>query len=255
MRALLLVAFCAVPALAQDAAPEPAAAPGAASYVAKLDELWKTRDADPSIKGADEAIRDGLKAFPDDYALLWRAARQRWWIADGTAAGKRKRQLAKEGWNYAERAVKAKADGAEGKYYLALSIGAYSQSVGILKALSEGLEGKFNENLDYAMKNNEAFDRYGAHTAKGRYYWELPWPKRDLGKSKTELQQSIDKHPEHLRNFLYLADTQLKDGDAKAAKAAIDKVLSGGDAYDPPEARRVKAWAKPLAEKIDAELK
>ena len=125
--------------------------------------------------------------------------------------------------------MKAKADGAEGKYYVALSIGAYSQSVGILKALSEGLEGQFVENLDYAMKNNEAFDRHGAHTAKGRYYWELPWPKRDLAKSKAELQQSIAQHPEHLRNYLYLAETLLKDGDAKGAKVAIDKVLTGPD--------------------------
>lgn len=257
MRTLIsLLALCALPALAQDAAGPEGAAAGAdaASYVAKLDELWKTRDEEASLESADKVIRDGLKAFPDDYALLWRAARQRWWVADGTAAEKRKRQLAREGWNYAERAVKVKADGAEAKYYLALSIGAYSQAVGILKALSEGLEGKFNENLDYAMKHNEAFDRYGAHTAKGRYYWELPWPRRDLGKSKAELQKSIDKHPEHLRNYLYLAETLLKDGDAKAAKAAIDRVLAGSEAYDPPEARRVKAWARPLAEKIAAEL-
>jgi hypothetical protein len=256
MRSLLLLALCALPALAQDAgAPTPPPAADAATYRARLDELWTTRDAAEPAKASDEAIRDGLKAFPADYELLWRAARYRWWVADGADNEKLKRQLAKEGWNYAERAVKAKADGAEGKYYVALSIGAYSQSVGILKALSEGLEGQFVENLDYAMKNNEAFDRHGAHTAKGRYYWELPWPKRDLAKSKAELQKSIDQHPEHLRNFLYLAETLLKDGDAKGAKVAIDKVLTGPDAYDPPEARRVKKWAKPVSEKIDAELK
>jgi hypothetical protein len=124
-----------------------------------------------------------------------------------------------------------------------------------LKALGEGLEGQFVENLDFSIKNNEAFDRYGGHTAKGRYHWELPWPKRNLGKSKEELQKSIDKHPEHLRNYYFLADTLLKDGDAKGAKAAIEKALTGSDAYDPPESRRVKAWAKTLAEKIDAELK
>lgn len=236
-------------AFAQDAAPD------AASFVARLDEAWKTRDTAESLKASDDAIREGLKAFPSDYEILWRAARIRWWVADGITEERLKKQTAKEGWNFAKRAVEAKQTGAEGKYYTAINIGAYSQAVGILKALGEGLEGQFVENLDYAIKNNERFDRSGGHTAKGRYWWELPWPKRDLAKSKAELQKSIDTNPEHLRNYYFLADTLLKDGDAKGAKVAIDKVLSGSDAYDPAEAKRVKAWARTLAAKIDDELK
>ena len=259
MRLLTLVVALSwsLVAYAQDAAPPPVApaTADAASFSAKLDELWKTRDRAESIKATDETIRDGLKAFPSDYELLWRAARARWFAADGITEERLKKQTAKEGWNFAKRAVEVKPQGAEAKYYTAINIGAYSQAVGILKALGEGLEGQFNENLDFSIKNNESFDRYGGHTAKGRYYWELPWPKRDLGKSKTELQKSIDKHPEHLRNYYFLADTLLKDGDAKGAKETINKAVNGGDAYDPPEARRVKAWAKVLAAKIDDELK
>lgn len=260
-RMLLGALLLSLSAQAQEAAPPPAeapaaaAAPDAASFVATLDELWKTRDTAASAKATDEAIRDGLKAFPTDYEILWRAARFRWWVADGTTDEKLKKQIAKEGWNFAKRAVEAKGTGAEGKYYVALNIGAYSQAVGILKALGEGLEGQFVDNLEASLKLNEAFERYGGHTAKGRYHWELPWPKRDLGKSKVELQKSIDKHPEHLRNYYYLAATLLKDGDAKGAKATVDKALGGADGYDPPEARRVKAWARTLAAEIDKELK
>lgn len=260
MRSLwLALVVLSTAAVAQDAAaPAPAAAPAAAdaaSYVATLDELWKTRDNADSMKATDEAIKNGLIAFPESYDVLWRAARYRWWVADGLTEEKIKRAKAKAGWDYAERAVKVNATGAEGKYYTALNIGAYSQAVGILKALGEGLEGKFVENLDYSIKNNEAFDRFGGHTAKGRYHWELPWPKRDLKKSKEELQKSIDKHPEHLRNYLFLAETLLKDGDAKGAKVQIDKVLNGDATYDPPESRRVKGWAKDVAAQIDKELK
>jgi tetratricopeptide (TPR) repeat protein len=247
-----------LPVFAQDAgapAAAPAATTDAATFVSQLDELWKTRDAAESAKAIDEAIKNALAAFPNDYELLWRAARYRWWVADGLTEEKAKRMKAKAGWDYAERAIKVKPTGAEAKYFLAINIGAYSQAVGILTALGEGLEGKFVENLDYAIKNNESFDRYGARTAKGRYYWELPWPKRDLKKSKEELQKSIDKHPEHLRNYLFLADTLLKDGDAKGAKVAIDKALNGDAAYDPPEARRIKAWAKTTADQIAKELK
>lgn len=264
MRSLwLAVLVVSSAALAQDAAapaappaaPETAPAPDAASYVAKLDELWKTRDNAESIKATDEAIKNGLIAFPENYDLLWRAARYRWWVADGLTEEKTKRAKAKAGWDYAERAVKVKPTGAEGKYYTAISIGAYSQAVGILTALGEGLEGKFVENLDYSIKNNESFDRYGGHTAKGRYHWELPWPKRDLKKSKEELQKSIDKNPEHLRNYYFLAATLLKDGDAKGAKEMNDKALNGDASYDPPEARRVKDWAKTQAAEIEKALK
>jgi hypothetical protein len=256
---ILVALSWSLSAFAQDAgAPAEAATPAvadAASFSAKLDELWKTRDSADSGKLHDDVIREGLKAFPKDYDILWRAARIRWFVADGLTEEKLKKQIAKEGWNYAKRAVEAKPDGAEGHYFTAINIGAYSQAVGILKALSDGLEGQFVENLDFSLKANEAFDRYGGRTAKGRYHWELPWPKRDLGKSKIELQKSIDKHPEHLRNYYFLADTLLKDGDAKGAKVAIDKALNGSDAYDPPEARRIKAWSKVLAATIDKELK
>ncbi|MBE2254364.1 MAG: hypothetical protein IAE78_32855 [Myxococcus sp.] len=247
MRLLLLSLLVALPAFAQPAS--------AAEVASKLDELWKTRDDAATLKAADEAISEGLKAFPDDYEVLWRAARQRWWVADGATDTKLMRQMAKEGWTFAERGVKAKADGMQAHYYVALNIGAYSQAVGILKALGEGLEGKFNDELEKARKADAAYDRYGPVNAKGRYYWELPWPKRDLGKSRAELALVTSKQPEHLRAWLYLAETELKDGNAKEAKAAIDKVLGGADAYDPPEARRVKRWAKPVAEAIEKELK
>jgi hypothetical protein len=247
MRFLVLTALLAVPALAQPASP--------ADVVTRLDELWKVRDDAASMKEIDAAISEGLKAFPEDFEILWRGARYRWWLADGATEERFKKQIAKEGWLLAERAVKAKPEGMQGHYYVALNIGAYSQAVGILKALGEGLEAKFNDELEKARKADSTFDRMGPINAKGRYWWELPWPKRDLGKSRTELKSVADKHPEHLRAWLYLAETELKDGHAKEAKVYIDKVVSGGDAYDPPEARRMKKWARPIAEAIDSALK
>ena len=97
-------------ALAQtpDAGTAPAA-PSSADAVAKLDELFTKRDDAVALKEADKVISDTLKAIPNDYEVLWRAARQRWWVADGAAEEKLKRQLGKEGWIYAERALNAGA--------------------------------------------------------------------------------------------------------------------------------------------------
>jgi hypothetical protein len=234
-------------------APAPSAtseAPSLESTVGTLNTLWKTRDDGSSAKQADALASQFLEKQPDAYEVLWRAARFRWWAADGASDERLKKSLAKQGWSLAERGLKAKPDGFEAQYYLALCIGAYSQSVGILKALSEGLESKFVSNLDAVIARNAEFDISGPRTAKGRYYWELPWPKRDLGKSKVELEKALAKHPHNLRTQYYLAETLLKDGDKAAAKQAVDKVLSGASEYDPPEARRVKAWAKKLGQEM-----
>lgn len=258
---LVVLGWCAVAqapadagAVAVEAAKPAVVAAPVADVAAELDRLWKVRDEAAAIKETDGLISSGLKTKPDDFEVLWRAARFRAWQADGLGEGqeKLKKQLSKEGWNFAERAVKSKPEGKEGRYYVALTIGGYSQAVGILTALSEGLEGKFVESLDAAAKADPAFDGGGPHRFKGRYHWELPWPKRDLAKSKGELEKAIALAPWQLRNHLYLAETLLKDGKASAAKLSLQKVLDGSPDFDPPEARRVKARAKLLAPVIDA---
>src|SRR4051812_27501917 len=94
-------------------------------YIATLDALYATRDDPESVKGSDAAISAGVKESPADYEILWRAARFRWWVADGVGSEqlKLKKQLAKEAWNYADRALKAKPGALEGHYFKALSIG------------------------------------------------------------------------------------------------------------------------------------
>jgi tetratricopeptide (TPR) repeat protein len=248
------VLLCALLTQAQEAMPPEVAPADSAAVVKALDGFWKTRDEAASMKGADEAARESLKTLATDYQILWRAARLRWWAADGSSDERTKKQLAKEGWNFAARAVAVKADGVEGKYYLAINIGAYSQAVGVLKALGEGLESKFNENLDFAIKTDPSFDTYGTWVSKGRYHYELPWPKRDLGKSKELLEKVLAKHPDRIRAHLFLAETLLKDGDAKGAKAHIDQVFTAGDGGDPAEAKRIRQVAKSVKEKIEKEL-
>lgn len=245
--AALWLLCSAAPVLAEETAPTEA------DLAAKVDELYKRRDDSAAISEMEKLLSEGLKAKPDDYGLLWRMSRLRYWQADGTS-GDKKKSLGKEGWDYGERAVKAKPSGAEGQYFSGISIGAYSQGAGILKALSEGLEGKFNERIDYAIKTAPDLDRGGPLIAKGRYYYELPWPKRSLGKSAELLKKVIEKHPENLRARLYLAETQLKDGDAKTAKETLAPVLSGSVAYDPPEGKRIQARAKDVERAIEEEL-
>ncbi|WP_257458545.1 hypothetical protein [Archangium lipolyticum] len=246
MRSISLALFVLVSLPALAASPE---------ELSSWDALYARRNDAAAVKQLDEALQKALAATPEDYEVLWRAARLRQWQADGTADSKAKKSLGKQMWELGDRARKVSPDRVEGQYFAALGIGAYSQAVGIVTALGEGLEGKYNERLDAALKIDPMFERGGPLLAKGRYFYELPWPKRDLKKSASLYQKAIAKHPEQLRGWLYLAETLLADGEEKQAHEAILKVTQGSVGYDPAEGQRVQGWAKKVQAAIEEELK
>lgn len=258
VRLLVVLAFVwSLNAAAQDggsAAVRPAQEQGPEELAQQVDALHPRRDDSKVVAQMETLLQDGLKASPDDYGLLWRMARLRHWQADGVQGDKQK-ELGREGWAYGDRAIKANPSGAEGHYFSGIALGAYSTGAGIMKALSEGLEARFVDRIDKATKLSPGLDRGGPLVAKGRYHYELPWPKRDLDKSAELLLTVTKKHPENLRAWLYLAQTQLKEGEAKTAKQTLQKVFSGSTAYDPPEAKRVLTWAKNVQVQIEKELK
>lgn len=221
----------------------------AAPDFARIDSLWKKRDDPAVMKQIEAELAAAAKEAPDDYGVLWRQARFKQWIADGLPDGDLKKNLGKECWHIAEQAVSKNGNAVEGHYYAAVCIGNYSQAVGILTALGEGLEGKFNGQLDTAIRIDPNFEDGAPLIAKGRYYYELPWPKRDLGKSAEWYQKAIAAHPVNLRAHMYLAETWLHDGKSKQAKEEIAKAINGTIDYDPPEGARARAQAKSLQAK------
>ena len=221
--------------------------------LASLDALYVKRADDAAVKELDASLSKALEAAPQDYELLWRMARILQWQADGSPE-KLKKTLARRTWDTADRARAAAPDRVEGQYYAALGIGSYSQAVGILKALGDGLEGKFNERLDAAIRIDSGYERGAPLMVKGRYHYELPWPKRDLKKSAELLQKVTAAHPANLRAWMYLADTLLAQDEPKKAQEAILKVSEGSTAYDPPEGRRVQQQAKAVRTRIEEKL-
>jgi tetratricopeptide (TPR) repeat protein len=244
LKLLALFLLASLPAQAADPA-----------LLATLDALYAKRGDAASVKELEDSLKKASDATPDDFELVWRTARIRQWQADGTPEPKLKKVLGRQTWDLGEKAVKLAPARVEGNYYAATGIGAYSQAVGIMKALGEGLEGKFNERLDAAIKIDPTFERGAPLLAKGRYYYELPWPKRDLGKSAAFYEKAIARFPESLRAHYYLAETLLKDGKAEKARDAIQKVKQGSTAYDAAEGRRVQEWAKKVEADIEEELK
>jgi tetratricopeptide (TPR) repeat protein len=236
------------------AAEEVQAAADPAALAARIDALQPRRD-DPQANGElEQIVSEALRTGAEDYGLLWRAARYKFWLAEAVE-GDRKRDLGKEVWDLGERAVRLNAAGVEGHYYTALGIGAYAEGIGVVRALALGAEGKFNAALDEAIRINADFNLGAPHLMKGRYWFELPWFKRDLRKSREQYEVALAAHPENLRGYLYLAETLLKDGEPARAREAVAQVLGGSVDYDPPEGRRVQAEAGALLEEIQRALR
>jgi hypothetical protein len=254
MRSIILTVcvLAAVPAFAEGTAE--AATTGAGEY-ATIDSLWNDRDNPETMQKIKADVDAALRAHPNDFEALWRAARLKQWLADGEKNKEQKMLEGKEAWALGDQATKANPKAVEGYYYAALGIGAYSQGRGILQALTEGLEGKFNQRLDTANKMDPNWQAAGGLVAKGRYWYELPWPKKSLKKAKETLESAIRTHPENLRAYVYLAETELADGDAKAAKSTLEKAQAGSVAYDGPEGRRAKNMAVPVEAQIQEKAK
>jgi tetratricopeptide (TPR) repeat protein len=243
---LILLALCLLAAL-----PGHAAAP---ELLSSLDALFDKRFEAASIKELEDTLKKELQAAPEDYELLWRQARLYVWQADGASDSRLKKVLGKQAWDLCDKAVKIAPQRVECQYIGAAGIGVYAQAVGVLKALKDGLEGRFNERLDTAIKINPDFERGSPLLAKGRYHYELPWPKRDLAESAKLFEKVIAKFPENLRAHCYLAETLLADDKAEKAREEILKVKQGSVAYDPAEGLRVQELAKKVEAKIAEEL-
>jgi hypothetical protein len=221
---------------------------------AKIDDLFTKRSDAAASKEEEALLAEAMKAKPDDPQVLWRQARWNVWKAD-SLSGDAKKELGKATWELGDKIAKLDPKLTEGPYFGALGVGQYSEGAGILNALAQGLEGKFNDRLDKAIQMNASYDHGGPMMTKGRYFFSLPWPKRDLTKSAEWYNKCLAKHAYNARCHLYLAETLLADGKAKEAKAQLDAVMTGPEAYDPPEVARVRVLAKKLQPQVEKEIK
>lgn len=232
----------------------PSAAPGdepVTATLARVDAAWPERDQ----PGRLEAIRKDLEAAareaPDDYGVLWRRARLLFWMADDPAISKaEKSRLGKECWELADRATALKPDGVEGWFYASAGAGNYSLGIGILSALTQGLEGKYKERLSRAEALDPRFNDGGIPTSWGRFWYELPWPKYSFRKSEAAFLKALEVNPKNVRALVYLAELYRKeDQDDEARKLLTRAAALEPGAYDAPEERRMVARARELLAK------
>lgn len=221
--------------------------------LARIDALYRQRD-DPAALGEQRRLCDDAAArAPADFEVQWRASRVYFWLSDDPSQGNEERsRLGKIGWDYAERAVALDPRRPEGHYWAAVSIGSYALGLGVMKALTMGLEDKFKTRLQRASELAPAYNNGGVDVAWGRFYEKLPWPKRDRKKAEQHLRLVLtQQNPNSLRARVFLADTLAHDNRAAEAKRLLDEVAAAPlGRYDVAEEHRAKALGAGMMNRV-----
>lgn len=164
--------------------------------------------------------KKALAYDPLSYEANWRISRSYFWLSDqmGDSEGEEHKSIGELGMQYGRAAIQQNPSGIEGHYYYALSVAQYGLGISIIKALVQGLGSEYEDHLKTVMKINREYDDAGALRAMGRYFYKLPWPKRDLDRSIEYLKQATRITHWNCRGHVYLAESYLKKGERNSAR-------------------------------------
>jgi len=215
----------------------------------EADEAWAARHLPGRLDAGDAALRAADAIDPGRYETLWRRSRNLFWRADTAATDGVRRRFAREGWDAGEAAVEVRPDGVEGHYWAAVNAGIHAQAIGVIQALTSGVEGPFLAHLHFALERAPGMEDGGPKAVLGRYHYELPWPRYDGEESIRILREVVARHPRNLRAKLYLAETLLEE-DAPAESLRLLEQIEKERGADPAESRLVKERAARLKPKV-----
>jgi tetratricopeptide (TPR) repeat protein len=239
---------------APSAVPAQPAAPAAdlADLLVKADAAWAVRDLPGKLEELAATLEAAAARAPGRYEVLWRQARHLGWLSeDPRLSNDEKSKLGKRVWELGDQARALEPNRVEGHFFAMSGVGNYSLGIGVISALTKGVEGKFRERLARAEAINPDFENGVVQMSWGRFYYELPWPKHDAKLSEKYLRQSIANNGENPRALVYLGDLLLDEGRKDEARAAYQRavdIVPGKS--DPPEQRRWQVVAREQLEKL-----
>ncbi|MCO4762693.1 MAG: hypothetical protein KC502_14365 [Myxococcales bacterium] len=223
--ALAHTAFAAPPTAAPPAAAKAPAAP-AVDKATQLAAFLKASDkayAGRKMAADAAALKSAAALSAGDFGVLWRRSRHHFTKAAKSRSDGVKKREGKVAWGFADKAIAANGKHPAGYYWATAAIGEFSTGAGLITAIRQGIEGKFKRYAKGAIARGPRYEHGGGYRALGRFYFELPWPKRDVDKSIALLRKAVAKGPHKARNYAWLAESLIKDGEDKQARAVLTK--------------------------------
>ena len=199
------------------------------SFMQEGDSLWGKREDLRMLKSSIDSYKKVLEIDKNNYEACWKIARSYFYILDTLPESKemkkRHKVLGNEGMIYAWSALELNPQGVEGHYYYGLCVAEYTLGISLIKALTKGLASEFKNQMEESLKINKHYNSAGPLRALGRYWFRIPWPKRNLNKSIHYLKESVAFFPMNVRSRVYLAESYLKAGEKELAKEQLQKAV------------------------------
>ncbi|MCF8025571.1 MAG: hypothetical protein K9K82_08790 [Desulfobacteraceae bacterium] len=154
----------------------------------RTDELLEKGNL-KDLKEVVKLYEEVLASHPDNFEANWKCAKACRLYGD---LAKRMEtegwkdicaEYGKKGMKYAKKAIELEPDKPNGYYYYGLCVGTYSDGVGLITALREGLKDKTQNNLEKAYEIDKHFEQGGPIVAVGRFWQVVPWPYNDADKA------------------------------------------------------------------------
>lgn len=248
---MFLTSLACVAALVAASTPAAAAPANAPITLAQLDALH-IRRADPQARRELAQLIDrALAESPRNYDVLWRASRQAFWEGDDPSFPSDLRsRWGKRGMELGARAVQANPAHAAGYYWEAVNLGNYALGLGVFRALSEGLEGRFRDRLGKAEKLDSGFQHGNVYSAWGQFYAKLPWPKYDAKRSEAAFRHALELDPANVRAKEWLAELLVREDRKDEARRLLQEVLATHTVVDPGELPRAHQRATTALSKL-----
>lgn len=196
----------------------------ARSAMAEADRLFSGGEAAGHGRQALEVLERALRAAPDRYELLWRAARAGYHVAE-SADRNEALALLSQAIEAGERAVGSSPERVEGHFWLGASYGSYAERKGGFKAWR--LTGKLREEMEAVLRLQPDYEGGDAYRALGELDRQLPWI---LGGRKsrglTRLQEGSRRCPANLELRLSLATAYMDTGRREEARRELQAILN-----------------------------
>jgi hypothetical protein len=188
------------------------------------------------------SVEQALKLAPGCFEAAWRLARAYSWIAELEQDKGGNPSAGKKGHEAALRALALGPRRVEGHYWAALCVGEHGHGLGVLRAIRQGIHGKFKRHLQDAQQLGPAYDDGGVDRVLAIYYRTVPWPLRSKKKSYDHFERSLRHSPRHPRTLLHLADALAADGRRAEAVERLKTCASIGEQEGSPRLNRHYLW-------------
>ena len=164
-----------------------------------------------------------LKDAPNDYKLLWRAARSYYYTGDGAPA-KERLSYYERGIQAGNRAVAQNSQGVEGHFWLAANNGGYCREKGGITAYRNVK--KVRVGMETVLRLNDAYEEGSAYTALGEIDRQLPGLfGGNIKRSIATLERGLKVAPANAELKYALAESYLEAGRKADARRQVEELL------------------------------